>query len=155
MRWACRGRLRQLRVNAMGVPRPVAYNAAIALTQDLAFSGAIRYDRLSHRVTLCRGVPWDPHPVVIPRPWKASDDVSATLWLQENQIMVRTTVVREVVDHIAQNNAYHPVIDFFNSIGGTSPRTIWDAKRRVGDADTPSWLTTYLGVEDTPYARAW
>ena len=92
----------QLRVNAMGVPRPVAYNAAIALTQDLAFSGAIRYDRLSHRVTLCRGVPCDPHPVVIPRPWKASDDVSATLWLQENQIMVRTTVVREVVHHIAQ-----------------------------------------------------
>jgi len=69
--------------------------------------------------------------------------------------MARSLVAREVVDGIAWNNAYHPVIDYFNSLGGFNPRTsIWDGRARVGDADTVGWLTTYCRAEDSAYTRA-
>jgi putative DNA primase/helicase len=144
----------QLQVTDYGKPRPVAYNVAIALSQDPALAGAPRYDAFCNQVMLCRPVPWDRHPV-IPRPWTTSDDTAAMLWLQEQSIMARSPVVREVVDGIAQQGAYHPVIDYFNSLGGFDPRTsIWDGRARVGDADTVGWLTTYCRAEDSPYTRA-
>ena len=144
----------QMQVTDYGKPRPVAYNVAIALSQDPALAGAPRYDAFRNQVMLCRPVPWDRHPV-IPRPWTTSDDTAAMLWLQEQSIMARSPVVREVVDGIAQQGAYHPVIDYFNSLGGFDPRTsVWDGRARVGDADTVGWLTTYCRAEDSAYTRA-
>jgi len=53
----------QLQVTDYGKPRPVAYNVAIALSQDPALAGAPRYDAFRNQVMLCRPVPWDRHPL--------------------------------------------------------------------------------------------
>lgn len=50
---------------------------------------------------------------------------------------------------LARNNTYHPVRDY---LAGVEPT--WDGVPRLGSGYTPSWLTTYAGVADTPYARA-
>ena len=47
-----------------------------------------------------------------------------------------------MVTEAARRNAFHPVRDYLAGLE-------WDGVKRI---DT--WLTTYAGAEDTPYARA-
>lgn len=58
------------------------------------------------------------------------------LWEMPQQLL-RDTVLYE-----ARQNRYHPVLEYLDSLD-------WDKVARV---DT--WLSVYLGVEDTPYGRA-
>jgi predicted P-loop ATPase len=142
-------------VNDNNRPHPgaAARNAEIALTEDPAFVGAIRHDALRGQTMVGTPLPWDPT-TQIPRPWEAGDDTRAMLWLQDRGIMVGSSrLVAEVVDVIAEAHPYHPVIHFFQSLGW-SRTSIWDGTPRVGGGGDPSWLTRYLGVEDSPYVRA-
>jgi putative DNA primase/helicase len=110
---------------------------------------AIRLDKFRNQTMVCAPLPWDPN-TLIPRPWTGNDDFRATLWLQEQGIMLTTRPVNEIVEAIAARYGYHPVMDYFDSLGGLSRQTsIWDRKPR---ADT--WLSYYLGVPDTRYVRA-
>ena len=130
-----------------------ARNAEIALTEDPAFAGTIRFDRFRGQTMVGASLPWDPN-TQIPRPWETGDDTRAMLWLQDHGVMVGSSrLVGEVVDVIAEANPYHPVIYFFQSLGW-SRTSIWDSTPRVGDGGSPSWLTRYLGAEDSSYVRA-
>jgi predicted P-loop ATPase len=48
----------------------------------------------------------------------------------------------DVVEDLARTNAFHPVRDYLDSL-------VWDGVERAS-----SWLSTYAGVEETPYSRA-
>ena len=147
-------------VNRDGAPKSIALNADVALSQDPAFAGAIRLDRLRGQTMLCAPVPWDQN-ALVPRPWQDSDDYQAMLWLQENMVIVSLNITHEVINGIAARNAYHPIIDYFERLGGTSITTsIWDRIPRLGDPTNysnsagVSWLTYYLGARDSEYIRA-
>lgn len=58
------------------------------------------------------------------------------------QVEFKETILFAQADVVAHTNSYHPVQDYLRSIQ-------WDGEERV-----ETWLTTYLGVEDTPYSRA-
>ena len=62
--------------------------------------------------------------------------------------MVASKVVREVIEEIARERAYHPIIDLFEKLGWPS-NLIWDAAPRV-----ETWLSEYLGMRDSADARA-
>lgn len=55
----------------------------------------------------------------------------------------------DVIANEAWSSRFHPVVDYLAGLR-------WDGKRRIGDAGTPSWLTTYGGAADDPagYTRA-
>jgi hypothetical protein len=136
--------------------RAAARNAEIALSQDPAFADAIGYDALRGETMVTGPLPWAPH-WRTPRPWEATDDARALLWLQECGVAANISVVSEVVDLIGEAGAYHPVFDYFRTLGWTAeaPKaSIWDGRPRVGGGNDVSWLTTYLGVEDCLYVRA-
>jgi predicted P-loop ATPase len=82
------------------------------------------------------------------------DDTRAMLWLQDQGIFVRSSrAVGEIIDVIAEANAYHPAADYFRALGWPNS-LIWDGEPRVGGDDNPSWLSRYCGVEDSRYTRA-
>jgi predicted P-loop ATPase len=55
----------------------------------------------------------------------------------------------DVLADLAWRNRFHPVCDYLD---GVQPK--WDGVKRIGDKDSPSWLTTYGGAEDNAYTRA-
>jgi putative DNA primase/helicase len=136
-------------LNSKGNAQAVSLNGTIALDQDPAFAMAIRLDKFRNQTMVCAPLPWDPN-TIIPRPWTGNDDFRAMLWLQEQGIMLRSSAVSEIVEGIAARYAYHPVMDYFDNLGGLSrPTNIWDGTPRID-----KWLTYYLGVPDTDYTRA-
>lgn len=134
-------------------PGAAARNAEIALTEDSGFAGAIRLDVLRGQVMVCGSLPWAPY-WHGPRPWTEEEDTRALMWLQNEGIFVRSRpAVADIVNVIAEADAYHPVFDYYRTLGWpNSP--IWDGTPRVGGDDHVSWLTRYCGVEDSPYTRA-
>ena len=51
-------------------------------------------------------------------------------------------VVQQAIDLVCRENSFHPVRDYLNALR-------WDGTPRV-----ETWLTTYLGADDTAYTRA-
>jgi predicted P-loop ATPase len=65
------------------------------------------------------------------------------VWLEgELQREPPVTVIRKVLRLLSAQREVHPVRDYLG-------RLRWDGIRRIGEAGVPSWLTTYLGAEDT------
>jgi|SRR5215472_226358 len=154
----------QIRLNNSGAAKPIALNGDIAITNDPAFAGALRYDMLAQQAKLCAPVPWDSNTSLMPRLLTDADDYECTLWLQQNLVTLGSSAVHEIINGIAERaaNRYHPVIDYFERLGGFSPQTsIWDGVTRIGDPSIPlddprgmSWLTYYCGAPDNAFARA-
>lgn len=53
----------------------------------------------------------------------------------------------DMVDHLSRSNSIHPVDEYLRPL-------VHDNIPRIGDPNTPGWLTTYGGVDDSPYVRA-
>ena len=131
----------KLIINENGSPAAIPANAVMVLSEDEAFKGAIRFDKLRTQTMLAASVPWDQHPTV-PRPWRDQDDRECQVWLQQNDIIVTLEVARDAVQTVAERDPYHPVMDYLH-------KCRWDGVPRL---DT--WLITYLGAEDNEYTRA-
>jgi Virulence-associated protein E len=143
--------LSDLIINDAGRIMPITLNGDIALRQDTAFAGAIRYDAFRHQIMVTARLPWAQN-WCEPRPWDDSDTHKTMYWLQEQGIILNVNQVYGVIETIAKDDIYHPVMDFLGWTTPSAPK--WDGNPRLGDGDTPSWLTTYCGVDDSPYVRA-
>jgi predicted P-loop ATPase len=62
--------------------------------------------------------------------------------MQHHGIMVNKAIVGEAVQTAARNHRFHPIREYFEGL-------TWDGISRIGD-----WLTLYLGVDPSDYARA-
>ena len=136
-----------LKRRADGLPYPLLYNGKIAVSNDQAFADAIRLNEFTQEIVMFRPMPWDNSGGPVPRVWKDSDDIELAIWLQDFDLHIGSGIASEIVVAVAKDNPYHPVRDYFNSLA-------WDGQRRLGDAQTPSWLTFYAGVKDDDYVRA-
>ena len=76
-----------------------------------------------------------------PRDWSDHDDIRMAEWLQRNGVHVPSSVAAEAVQAVARDNSFHPVRAFLE-------RLAWDHTARL---DT--WLSYFLGVDDSPFAR--
>jgi predicted P-loop ATPase len=125
-------------------PKPLAIvaNALIALRNDPAVCDAFGYDEMLCMPTVLHeiGAPIDGL-LNEPRLLTDKDLVDLQEWMQEAGLkrMPRETV-RDAVTSYAQEHAYHPVRDYLNALE-------WDGEDRLN-----SWLTIYLGVEQTAYS---
>jgi predicted P-loop ATPase len=78
-----------------------------------------------------------------PRPVTGPDVALFQEWLQHAGLrgIARDTVYQAIIVR-AEENSFHPVKDYLNGLQ-------WDGTARV-----KTWLTTYLGVQQTPYSEA-
>ena len=78
-----------------------------------------------------------------PRPWEDVDDLIAMRWLQDVWgIETFPLRVAQAIQLAVLRRRVHPVRDYLKGLA-------WDGVPRL-----ERWLTTYLGVEDTPYTQA-
>ncbi len=122
-----------------GALKKCVHNVALILTSDPAWRGAIGYDAFSERMMIRKTCP-----IGEPGPWSDLHDIEAAIWLQASRwkLDVSPEMVAKSVPSTAARQTFHPLRDQLNSF-------VWDGQPRV---DT--WLTDYLGAEDTPVHRA-
>lgn len=136
-RWAS-----QLILDLAGTPERNEANVITALSNDVAFAGALIFDEFRQEILVNRPLPWDETPLRLPRPWSDSDDVRCAEWLQRREINVAPVVVGRSVTAVARDIRVHPVREYLNGIR-------WDGVPRL-----EAWAITYLGADDTPLNRA-
>ena len=114
-------------------------NVGIALAAEPTLGDTIHLDEL-------RGCP-----VVASTPWRAgasyrewtdTDDIALAEWLQLRGLNAKPTTCAAAVQHFAAARPIHPLRDHLDGLR-------WDGQARLDQ-----WLITYLGVADSPYARA-
>ena len=124
-----------------GDPRALLANALLALRLAPEWRGLIRHDAFRNHVMLRGRAPWMDH-AVSDTPWADHFDVLTACWMQEQDINVTDTVAGKAVATVAREQIYHPVLDYL-------ARCEWDRTPRLD-----GWLTTHLGVDNSPYVRA-
>ena len=128
-----------LTLNKHGVPLGNVRNLLYAFRNAPEWKTIIAYDEFSAKVITTRSPPWCNRTV---ERWTDDDDTRACEWFQEQGIPATVGIVGRAVQTIARENPVHPIRDYLNALK-------WDGTPRL---DT--WLTRYLGVEDSPYVRA-
>lgn len=128
-----------------GRPLGILANAMTALREAPEMHGALAHDEM-----LCAPVVVRTLPAVVPeeadivldnRPVRDTDVSQLQEWLQQSGLpRVGRETVHQAVDLRAQECAFHPVRNY---LGGLA----WDGIKRL-----PTWLSSYLGAEATPYA---
>jgi putative DNA primase/helicase len=91
-----------------------------------------------------RPPPWDAIDCASPAAgdWEDVDDVRLSSWLaRHHELHVGADVVRAAVDVVARQHVVNPVVDYLRGLR-------WDGQQRID-----FWLSTYLGVEASDYAR--
>jgi predicted P-loop ATPase len=125
-------------------PLPIVANALIALRNDPAVCDALGYDEMLRAPTLLHeiGQPIGGE-ITEPRPLTDKDVIDIQEWMQEAGLKrLSRETVRDAIESYARDHSYHPVVDYLESLA-------WD-----GTARLDSWLSRYLGAEQTPYTQA-
>ena len=125
-----------------GQPHRVLANAMHALRSAPVWSGVIRYNEFALQVVADGRLPWAKDAPTHDLAWTDHQDSLTAEWLQREGIHVGPDVAGQAVEAIARDAPFHPVRDYLS-------RICWDGVPRLD-----AWLSTYLGVADTPYARA-
>jgi predicted P-loop ATPase len=120
-------------------------NAVVILGNDAPWRAVLAFDDFAQGVVTLRSPPWDPAdatPDAGPGPWSDVDTVRAMNWLRRHWSLSLTPgEVANAVAVVSQGKRFHPVREYVEGLA-------WDLVPRI---DT--WLATYLGAKDTPYAR--
>jgi len=141
------------------IPDDVAGNAIVALRNHPAWQGVVAFDEFRQSIVtpwFPPGGPDDAPPVIKLGTWTDGDSVRLQTWLRrEPGLTLR--LGRDAVDSAlivaSEGNPIDPPRAYLDGVA-------WDGQKRVGanpgaldSFGAPSWLTTYLGVRDTPYTR--
>jgi putative DNA primase/helicase len=113
-------------------------NVALALMGDPHLAGVVAHDDFALALTRSAHAPWNR---TFGR-WSDADNVALSDYLQREGLDVNPDIVSYGVLTAAMRNRIHPVQDYLRGLE-------WDGEERLS-----SWLTTYLGVESTPYSKA-
>ena len=128
-----------LTLNDRGVPFGNLRNVLYALRHAPEWQGVLAYDAFAARVITQKPLPWGDRTV---EEWADDHDTRACEWMQEEGIPAGAGVVGRAIQTVARENPVHPVRDYLHALN-------WDGTPRLD-----SWLTRYLGVEDSPYVQA-
>ena len=121
-------------------------NLMVALRAAPEINDAFAFDEMMQAPVLRRELPIAPNGMSattgqLPRPVRDTDVSQVQEWLQHCGLpKVSKDQTHQAVDQRAQECAFHPIRGYLDGL-------VWDRRERVG-----SWLTTYWGAEDTPYA---
>jgi len=128
----------QLQKTNAGNPLANISNAKLVLENDPAFDGVLGYCDFSYRIIKRKAPPFK---VGKAGEWTDSDTERLRIYLSEKYGFTPKTgdVMGAILVH-AEEHSFHPVKDYLSDIK-------WDGKKRV-----ETWLTDYLGVEDSDYS---
>ena len=125
-----------------GQVRSLGANAELILAHDPAWVGVLRYNEIANSVVFGRTPPAGFLPRQAGDEWTEQDDVAAVHWLARNWLVnVGEMGIGGVVALVAKGAAFDPLCDSLRSLS-------WDGTPRVD-----SWLTQYLGAQDSSYVR--
>jgi putative DNA primase/helicase len=130
----------RLMANNKGVPLGNLHNVLLALREAPEWAGVLAYDEFAGKVVTKKPPPWSDDGVI--NQWLDQHETEATAWFQRQGINAAVGVVGRAIQRAARQSPFHPVRDYLDGL-------TWDRTPRL---DT--WLTTYLGVEESEYVRA-
>jgi predicted P-loop ATPase/primase-polymerase (primpol)-like protein len=114
-------------------------NIALVLEHDKQWLGILGYNEFTRKTVKLKHPPYRLSEL---GEWQDTDDINTAIWLEAHYgLKPSTQKVSDVIKLIAQHHKFHPVREYLTSLK-------WDGKSRVNN-----WLSVYLGVLDTKYAR--
>lgn len=121
-------------------------NAVTILRNDPDWLNVLAWNELSQGIVCRSAAPWhvddapaNPDPA---RPWSDSDGCRVQNWLQRTwSLTVSEQTAFKAAMMVAEASTFDPLREWLTSLP-------WDGVSRI-----ERWLTTYLGVEDSPYSR--
>lgn len=136
-----------LQRNDTGAPLNNLANAMTVSRGAAKLQDCLGYDAMLRAPVLLRCLPGG-NKNDLPRPVRDGDVSLLQEWLQRNDLRgIGKDVMHQAVDYRAEECSFHPVRDYLNSLR-------WDGHRNAaGLARLDIWLSHFLGVEDTSYAR--
>ncbi|GAN55464.1 VapE domain-containing protein [Tanticharoenia sakaeratensis] len=138
--------LGKLELDTNSEPRGNLANGMIALREAPELARLFAYDEMLGAPILQAPVPsgvvQHNEQDFAPRPVRDADVSAVQEWLQLNGVgKISKDTTHQAVDLRATERGFHPVRGWLQSLR-------WDGTERLA-----GWLSTYLGAEDTPYAR--
>lgn len=125
-----------------GVVLSTGANVELVMTHDPSWVDVLGFNELLNAVVFLSPPPKGFLPRRAGEEWQDMDDVAASNWFMTNwRIDVSELKVRAVAGLVAHRRSFHPIREALE-------KSTWDQTPRVD-----SWLSTYLGVEDSEYAR--
>lgn len=118
------------------------HNVSTILLNASELEGAIAFDEFAGRPTITKACPL--HTAgTFPVSWADIHDKRAAAWLQASKWRVNAglELTASCVELVARERTVHPLREKLSAF-------VWDGKERLC-----TWLSTYLGTEDTPYHR--
>lgn len=120
----------------------VTNNWALFLENHYDMVGVFAFDAFKMRVMLMRKPPWDWRlNYWEPRPIQDRDYSEAVMWLEKFHMTPKASNIAAVIQTVAEHAAFDRLTDYLDGLK-------WDGRERIG-----TWLSGYLGAEDTPYTR--
>jgi predicted P-loop ATPase len=131
-----------LKLTEKGAPRAMLANAIIALRQSPDWIGSLSHNPFTLDTSLDAAPPWDAGlSTWKPRVWCEHDDLNLTFWMQNQRIVIDPNKAAQAVEMVARDRIVHPVLDHL------------DGLHHDGIPRLDTWLTQFLGAEDTAYHR--
>lgn len=115
-------------------------NVYDVLLNTPAWQGVLAFDEFAQRTVKLKPPPYFGGEV---GEWDSTDDTRTAMWItRAERFAPPTPMVAEAIETLAKANTIHPVRDWLRSL----PR--WDGTPRCD-----LWLSDFIGVKDSPYAR--
>lgn len=132
--------LTALDVDGKGNIRSTIENAVLILQNDPLLKGKLALNTFSHREVLRGSAPW--RKVRGIEDMIDRDDAGLRYYLEKAYDIASAPKISDALAYVVEKNAFHPVKDYLESL-------VWDGTMRCDRL-----FVDYLGVADTPYARA-
>lgn len=124
-------------------------NPITILTHDLRWQidgkSILRFNEFSQQVHFVSEPPWfpDDKPAVMTDQWRDEDVTRLMAWIRRTyDSTIGDKLIYQAVQVVARRFSIHPVREFLNTL-------TWDGVDRV-----TTWLSRYIGAEDTAYTRS-
>ena len=124
-----------LDVTDKGKIRQSIQNCKYVLDHDPCLKGAICRKEMNCQIDIMKKLPWKRRGVQM----TDTDMNNLSLYLEKNYGLTSDRVITKAVDIVANNNSFHPIIDFLEGL-------TWDGTPRISHM-----LTHFFGAEDQEY----
>ena len=110
-------------------------NCLTVFMKDPLLQGAVSYNLLTERVDIVKTLWWKKQTATL----TDTDLNYLMLYLEDNYALTSEKKIQKAISIVADNNKYHPIQDYLNSLE-------WDGTERIRYA-----LTKFLGAEESEY----
>ena len=125
-----------------GEPRECVPNVMLVLREHAQWHGVLAFDEFSQRVVKRRPAPFDADDIELPGEWTDVDDTRCSAWIARQEGFVPNSgMVAEAATEVAHSNAFHPVIDWLDTL------------KHDGVERLDHWIVDLLGAKDSEYTR--